>query len=297
MKSLAAGLLLATLVGATAGVRQEADPLAAMRRAVGDEAALARVLSFDVTGNSKSVFGGTSSEVRYEVHCRLADQFITTTLQVMNVGPLGSGTMVNRHGFDRDTLIAEVSNDLGLPSPPAIFHAGPQPKTTAEIDADLQRRIMGHRERMVHFTLPMFGASFAGAELTFKSAGETAAGGRQYAVDVTDWDGDIKRLFIDQVTHLPARLKWMAPPPVTGTFTSTSTVATRGGQIVNRGDDPVRTLTGPAAPPAGLVEHEITFDDFKADAGFTWPHRFITKAAGEVTQDLKLGKFKIKSKS
>jgi hypothetical protein len=297
MRPLAAGIALALIVARGIAGEQAADPLAEMRRAIGDEAALARVSSFNASGSMKSTFDGRSIEVHYEMQCRLADQFVVTTSQIMNVGPLGSGTMVNRNGFDGDTLIAEISNDLGLPTPPAIFHAGPQPTTPAEIDADRRRRITGHRERMVHFTIPMFGVSFPGLDLSFKDAGEVVEAGRRFSVvEVARTDGFVQKLFIDQSTHLPSRLTWMAPQAPTATFSTSSMVSTRGGQVVNRSDDPVQTLTG-AAAPTGLVEHEMTFGEFKADAGFTWPHRFTTKIAGKVSQDIKLGKFKVKSKS
>jgi len=285
---VSASLLLSTA--------QPADPLAEMRRAIGDEAALQQVMSFSANGSLKTVGGGRTFDTGYEIQCDVPDRFVHTTFQQMNLGPMGNGTTTVRSGFDKDKPIAEVSNNLGLPSPPAFIPAGPAPKTPAEIDADLKRRVLAERAKMVEYTLPLLGRSMAGADLTIRDGADVEVAGRQlHEIDAVRWDGVTLHLFLDRATRLPVRLTWLGRPFVIAS--STSEVSMRGGNVV--GQDGGRIALPAGDPTAGQpdVEYVLEFSDFKVDNGFNWPHRFVTTIDGKPWSDAKLGKFRIKKRS
>jgi hypothetical protein len=89
---------------------------------------------------------------------------------------------------------------------------------------------------------------------------------------------------------------WRAKPIVT--YTSSGTMAMRPGDPSS-----ARGVAMPPPPPsgdpaAGLadVDWELTFGDYRASNGLTWPHRFTTAFDGKTWEDVHLGDFKINPK-
>jgi hypothetical protein len=107
-------------------------------------------------------------------------------------------------------------------------------------------------------------------------------------------DGFVMRLYVDASTHLPVVMAWQAPPPVV--ITTTSTAITRGGQVISQ--SPPGPLP-PGDPTAGLapVTWRLEFSDFKVRDGLNWPHRLRVMLGDQVTEDTRLGKFKLNPKT
>lgn len=248
---------------------QTHDVVTSARAALGGDAALNAVTSFQLSGSLTRVIDGHQMTVQVEMFCVLPDKFVAHERQVVERGPLGTGEFLYVRGFNGDAPIAETlgsGNVPPLPPNPTVVTATPMKKNFAKL------------------TVPLFMASFAGAPITLTPSGVDA-------VDITGI-GDLSgRLVVDAATHLPARLTFMDKPLVT--FSTSSTVAVRSnGQIVSPPNAPANFPTDPTKGMAD-VPWETTFSHYKTENGLTWPRTMTTTTAGKAFETLRISKVKI----
>lgn len=283
------------LFSASLLARPVEDPLAAMRQAMGGDAALSAIRTLAIEGSSSSREGGgpLAMELRFE----LPDKFVRISRQFFSAGPGGQQTMTSTYGYNAGQLVAFIENTMGADLPPFPDMAGAS--TAAEQSALIRRHTDEEHGRMLQWTLPLLGGGNADPGFTVGASHDDTLDGKSVrVVDLTRWDGMVLHLTIDAATNLPARLAWMDRVPEKWTLTSSSTVTVRGGQA----SQPSSTSTSPAMragrPADGqpTVEHAIAMDQFKADKGLTWPRRFIGSIDGKVTVETKVTKFSINPK-
>lgn len=289
-------LITAGLV-AVSRAEQTPDPLAAMRQAIGGEAAINAVTKFSVNGSVVHHQSQVSISQGYEVSCELPDKFVTTTRSTTDMSYLPRGvampttTVTHTTGFNADDPIKVTTPDQLPNGMPTVIQV---PTSTAPADIAEARRNQvsaAHRE-FLRFVLPRLGKSFPGADVRLEEAGPTTIDGRAaYQVKVTDWGNRVHVLAIDAATNLPVRLTWQDRPVV---MRSLGTVSSPSGLPRSRLDMP----TFPADPTAGMadVEHVITFKKFKLENGLNWPREISKTVDGKPTETWSLGKVSLTPK-
>ncbi len=297
-----AAVALLGLWSVDVGRGQEEDPaalLAAMRTALGGEATLSAVRAWSVSGSLTRTFGGRSKSVSTEIFVLLPDHYMTVDRDSQSGGPIAID-ITYYNGFRGDRLIRRT--DSTIPFPP-----DPGPQTPQAIADRESRSLMRARQAFARVALVLFGEASASYPLTFTAAGTTTIDGR--AADVIraeGVDGFPMTLFIDAVNHLPIALEWQAPPVVVTSMSSTVAVRTtvpgaRGGgpppgpaSVVGLSPGSPAPVVDPTSLP--LVTQRQVFSDFKLEDGVNWPRRWRTLVNGEVTEDARLGRYRINPK-
>ena len=161
--------------------------LAAAREALGGDARLAGVKSFDATGRTRQVRGENLVPIEFQVFCELPAKYV----RVDEIPAQETGLTAS--GFNGDALL----QDPAPATPPA--------------DAARKTRIAALKQDVARLGLALFAASFSDNPLTFAYAGQAEAPeGRADVIDVKG-SGIPMRLFISSDTHLPLMISWMAP--------------------------------------------------------------------------------------
>jgi len=289
--------------------------LAEARQALGGDAALSAVVSFTVSGSRKLNVGPTVLESSLQLVCELPDKFVRTST---NSGPF---PITHRYGFNGDEPIRQSEPDM--PLPPELA-ASQKPQSPAERAAARGKQAAGEKQAFMRLALALFAQSSGAYPLEFAYGGQAELkGGMAHVLEGKAPDGFSLRLFVDERTRLPVMVSWQAPPIVmfaaTTTMTTTTTVVVPGGGRMPPAAPPPLPpspppstrqtkappggimLTGP--PPPGdptaglpLVEHQLVFADYRTADGLTWPHRLTEYVAGEIVEDIRLGKFTINPK-
>ena len=281
--------ILSLAVGAQA---RDADAvLREMRAALGGDATLDAIQTWSVNGSVTSSPGSFRSSSSFEMFVMLPDHYMEIRRHLSS--PAGPVRMdietTNYRGFRGDVRIRRTDSTFPVPPDP-----GPQtPEAIAERD---RRAVQGNKREFARLAVALFGKSFAGSPIAFSYVGpETADGQPTEVVEMRTTDGFVMRLYVNRSTHLPAFIAWQSPAPVVFTTTSTSTMTVRGGQVMTQ-TPPVFNPTGPPPAPGPDVLWRTAFSDFKLQDGLNWPHRVKEMVGDKVTEDMKLGKFKINPK-
>lgn len=287
-----AAALVVVATGAVVPAAPAPDLLAAMRAAIGGDAAIDAVTKFSVNGSLVRRMAGRSSNVGYEVLCELPDKFLTTTRSTVDVSGLPRGvslpstTTTASSGFNGGDPINNVGGDAFTPGGMPTVIRGPQPTDPAEIAEARRRRVSSAHREFLRFVLPRLGKSFPGADVRLEDAGTASINGRAvYQVTVTDWGNRVHVLAIDSATNLPVRMTWQDRPVVSMSL----------GTVMNTGvaqGTPPDFPKFPADPTAGMpdVEHVLTFTKFKLENGLNWPREISKTVNGKPSEDWSLGK-------
>lgn len=284
---------LAAILCVTAGAQaRDADAvLREMRAALGGDAALGAIQTWSVSGNVTSSAGSFRSSSSFEVFAMLPDHYMEIRRHLSS--PAGPVRMdietTNYRGFRGDERIRRTDSTFPVPPDP-----GPQtPSAIAERD---RLAVQGHKREFARLAVALFGKSFAGSPIAFSYVGpDTVEGQPAEVLEMRTTDGFVMRLYVNRDTHLPAFIAWQAPEPVVFTTTSTSTMTVRAGQVMSQ-TPPVFNPTGPPSAPGPDVLWRTVFSDFKLHDGLNWPHRVKEMVGDKVTEDMRLGKFKINPK-
>lgn len=324
-KTLTARLLVATgAVVMTAGAMlfaQAGDAtkvMADMRKALGGEQKLAAVKTLSATGTTQRAMGETSLSGDYEMMVELPDKYFTK--QAMGQTPMGAIAITA--GFNGSGLI----QDTELPPQMAgmrtmITFGGASPNATPEQKAaDQAKAVISQKEEFTRMALGMFGASFAAYPVTFSYAGTAdAPDGKADIIDVKGPADFAAKLFIDQKSHLPLMLSWMAKEPM---VMNTSMGARPGGP--GGGGAQVMTFGGGGAAGGGraggtpeerekmmadlqarmkeaeakrkTVEFRMFYGEYKSVDGVQLPHHFQQAIAGNPTTEVTIEKYKVNPK-
>lgn len=235
----AVALVLTALAVASASAQSADTVLAGMRQALGGQAALAAVESFQLQGKATRVPAvGPAVEQDVRIACQLPDRYVRITRR--------SRASTSYEGFNRDRPIQRSESSRGA----GEFRFGPTDPNHAGALRDRLASVF--RDEFARLALPLFGAPPAAVPLELTYAGTEDRDGRKAdVVAVSVADGRSFRMFVDAATHLPLAVSWQAVPAI---------VSTSGSLVVR----------GPAPEPA---EHVMTFDDFRQAGGVVWPHR------------------------
>jgi hypothetical protein len=261
--------------------------LAAARQALGGDAALGAVRSFNISGRLTRDIGDQEITLQVEIDCELPDKFVRRTT---NRNPLLSTSSFD--GFNGDEPIRYTIPPMRQPP---LLLAGPgAPDKVAE---SRKRLTMANKRTFVRLTLAMFAASFDAYPLTLTYAGQEIEQDRMFdVVEIKGPDDVMMRLSVDAVTHLPRAVRWQTEPIVIR-------VQTRDGPgwPANVKPPPGVILLSEASsgdPAAGLplVEHRLLFTEYKKTDGLNWPHRLQEIVNGAIAEDARFSRFKINPK-
>lgn len=286
-------LILAAIAGIGAnGQARDADTvLREMRVALGGDAALDAIKTWSVSGDVTSSLGPTNVGSSLEIFAMLPDHYLEVRRRFSSpAGPVRMDiSTTNYRGFRGDTLIRWTESTIPVPPDPG-------PQTASAIAERAQQFLNSSKRAFARLAVALFGKSFEGSPLTFSYVGpDTVDGQPAEVIEMRDAAGFVMRLYVSRSTHLPAIIAWHAPPPVVFTMTTTSTVSVRGGQVMSQ-TPPVFNPGPPPPAPQSDVIWRTAFSDFKVQDGLNWPHRIKEMAGDKVTEETKLGKFKINPK-
>jgi hypothetical protein len=276
---LALGVSLAASLTATPPSSTEQDPvslLAEARAAMGG-AAIDAVATLSVSGSETQDIGQIVTSRSIEIHYQRPDKFVRTA-RASHHHPAGGFTVTTQKGFNGPLRIDSITAP-GAPMP--VFIPAPEPKTPEAKQAREELQMREQRLEFARLMIPLFAGSPDAYPVTFRWDGA--------AIVIKGLDDTEMRLFLDPVTHLPARLEWMDQPIVMFSTTRTVTTNSRGGVVSES------SLPGapPPPPPSSQVLWSTTFEDYKTEAGITWPRRLRTSISGKRFEDVRLGKYKI----
>lgn len=268
--------------------------LAAARQAMGGDAVLSGIRSFQVNGRADWNVGVGMADEEVEIACELPDRFVRRIRYNAAFGdvPAGMAQMVTRReGFAGNAVIREERIASELPfAPPPRMPALPS-RTPEQLALAEAAQLLRLKRPFARLALALFAVSPAAYPLTFSSAGQvTLPDGRTAdAVDATGSDDLVIRLLVDRASGLPAMLTWQEAAPV---IISSGPPGSRprGFRF------PPGAVFGGDPMEAPMVEHALTLSDYRLANGVNWPHRLTERVAGEVLEDTKLGKFKVNGK-
>jgi hypothetical protein len=276
-------LVLVAMIAAGFGAqaRSADDVLREMRAALGGEAALDAIKTLSVSGSQIHRLGGRSHENSIELFVLLPAHYLSVSRSLQMLPGPGSMNIdtTNYSGFRGDVLIRRTESNI--PYPP-----DPDPPSV---------QLQFNKRRFARIALALFGKGFAGEAFSYVGQ-ETVDKQTMDVIEMRAADDFVTRLYVNQASHLPAAIAWLAPAPVMFTATSTSTVTTRNGEVVSQTPPttpvPVPGNTTPGPP----VTWKITLSDFKLQDGLNWPHRFSSMVDGKPGEELRFGKFKLNPK-
>lgn len=267
--------------------RDPAAVLTAMRQAIGP--GVDTVRAFTVGGSLMRTRASMRKSVAFDVKALLPEHYLTVQRDFDNGGPLPIDITYYR-GFSGSTLIRRTDSNIPFPPEP-----GPSsPEAIAQRD---RNQMLQLRRELARFCLVLLGRSMDGYPLTFSDGGpDTSSGRAADVVHATGLDGFAMRLYVDSATHLPVMITWDAPPEVVMMATMTSTVTTRGGQVISRTPPAASAPSAPPPVPTSTVPWKLEVSDFKADDGLRWPRRFRLTVDGKDHDEFRFGRYKINPK-
>jgi hypothetical protein len=278
--TVAAALALSPPVHATTGDAKAVEILTAARAALGGEASLAAVESIVATGTHRRTMGEAQMNGETEITIVLPDKYLRAQSDTM------MGATVNREiGFAGDALL-DRTQSLGGHGGTVVMAMGPGGQ---RLDPEAMKAVMLRNQR-AEFSRLLLGwlvaaPAFLDATFTYGGVAESPDG-RAHVVEVRGADDFAAKLFIDQESHRPLMLTYMAPRPMVRVM--------RGGPGGGRGATPdaiERQIREDR--PSPLVEHQWFFDEYRKTGGIWLPHRLTRAVNGEPAEELELDRIRL----
>jgi hypothetical protein len=298
-----------------------ANVLAAAREALGGDKQLAAITSLSATGHNARSNGQTSASSEFEMAMSLPDKFMRKDV----LGNFSGQTIARTRGFNGDGLIEAMDTPQmsGGGGTMTFRSAGPGGVTSTGPGAGAQspeqlaeaRRagVLAAKQDFARLTLGMFAASFDTYPVQFSYAGTAdSPDGKADVIDVTGAGGFSAKLFVDQKSHLPLMLTWMAKEPVSLSSTSgTSGTAAPSVQTFTTGDVRGQRVTSgnlPKTPQelqdrlqeaqarARTVEYRLFYGGYQTVDGVKLPTTFSRSIDGKATEALTIEKYKLNQK-
>jgi len=297
--------------------------MADMRKALGGEQKLAAVKTLSATGKTQRAMGETSLAGDYELMVELPDKYFTK--QAMAQTPMGAVALTI--GFNGTGLIQDTELPAQLSQFRSMIQIGnANPNATPEQKAAEQAKaVTQQKTEFARMALGMFGASFGAHPLEFSYGGTAEApDGTADIINVKGAGDFAAKLFVDQKSHLPLMLSWMAKEPMGGTTMSMGGPAGAGAGRAAGGGAQVMTFgaggggsTGGKAPTPEerdkliadmqarmkeaeaklkIVEYRMFYGDYKSVDGVQLPHRFQQAIAGTASNEITIEKYKVNPK-
>ena len=283
-------VLLLTLASAALMQPQSRDAsaiLADMRRALGGDAVLDGIKTFTVNGDVRKTGGPVAKSLSYELLALLPDHYMTIERD-LDSGGFRPIDITYFNGVAGNDLIRRT--DSNIPFPP-----DPGPQTPDAIAQRQAQQLLRRKQEFGRLTLALLGRSLPGYPWQFSAAGtDTLAGRAVEFVEARAADGFTARLYVDASTHLPVVIAWHAPVSPVIVTSSSTTVVTRGNQVMSQ-SPPTVPAVPPGDPATGRpdVIWKLDFSDFKVQDGVNWPHRMKLLVNTQVREEIRLGRFKI----
>ena len=336
MKRMCSCLALAILALTVSLVGQAPDVnkiVADTRAALGGEKKLSALKTVTAAGQSVRVTpDGSSSPVDWEMAFELPDKFIKKDVMAM----LGTSAITRTSGFNGDTAIDVVDQPPAMPGMIRIVRSSGgdpnAPQTPEQQEQNRKNAVIAAKQDFSRILLGFIASSSAVYPLEFSFGGVAEApDGKADMIDAKGEGGFAARFFIDQKTHLPLMLSWMAkeplvitrtiggpggaPPPAGGgnaTFgvaggkplTPEQAAAMKaGGNAKQMTPEEMEKFKAQAAGQAKeaesklrVVEYRLYYGDYRDVNGVKVPFRLQRSIDGKPTEEVTLEKVKINSK-
>ncbi len=290
--------------------------LAAARQALGGDQKLSAVTSITGTGTLTRAALDTSTTTDYDFALQLPDKFV----EKQALAQLGTTTISRTSGFNGDELIETIDQPPSLGGGAMVFRMGPglTPPGSAPLTADQAARakkagVLSNKQLCTKLVLGMLAAPLPTYPLEFTDKGVAESpDGKADVVGVTgEGDFDVT-LFIDQQSHLPLMLSWMAKEPLVLTSTNGGPTGGAGGATVTQ-----RQFSNPNAmtpeqraqflkdmdeerkeadAKRKIVEYRMYYADYRDVDGVKMPHTISRSIAGQPSDEITFEKIKINPK-
>jgi hypothetical protein len=324
MKHLFTSAAIAVIAAEALTLGQGKDPnqiLAETRAALGGDK-LASVKALSGSGRLlRSMPNGNSMENEFEVFMDLPDKYLMHSV----IAAMGNMSVYRNTGFNGGQVIEDIDRPPNLSGGNVIIRfAGPggamdPEKMTPEQKAEADRqRLLSNKKDFARLTLGMFAASSPAYPLEFSYAGQAEAPDGRAEVISVKGEGEFEaKLFIDEKTHLPLMLSWMAKEPVViqmggpgGPGGSTFVSGGGGTQVTQRvergsgGKPPspeelekmkteMDAKRKEAEAKARVVEYRIYYADYQAVNGVKLPFKIQRSIDGKPTEEMVFDEFKV----
>jgi hypothetical protein len=292
-------VVVAVLAGEALIVGQGSDVaklLTTVREALGGEEKIAAVKSLSAVGNFQKV-GGMAGD--YELAIELPDKFV----QKQPAISMPMMTLGQARGFNGNDLISQMDAPPQQDGMTMNIVTRSSQGTPEQQQAARKTDVMDAKQRFAQITLGMFAASFSAYPLHFAAATSDAAVENGDVVSVKA-DGDFDaRLVIDKTSHLPMMLIWQAKEPVKpititrGGGPDSGTSFSSGGspQDMEKMQQDMAARQKDAANRP-LVEHRLSYSDFRMVDGLKMPFHFSRSIAGKPAEEITLSSIRINAK-
>jgi hypothetical protein len=153
--------------------------------------------------------------------------------------------------------------------------------------------------------LGWLGRTHPAVSVEYAYAGEAESpDGKAHMIDVRNADGFAARLFVDTKTHLPLMVTYQGPQPrivtaggprqgAPGQAPGPQTRQPRAEERNTPAADAERQMQDMQKDPAAMVEFSLFFDDWREEAGITFPHALRRAVAGTTTEEWTIDKVKV----
>jgi hypothetical protein len=281
--TLIAAIAASAPIVAHAQSRDAAAVLSDMRQALGGSVLLDGITTLSIQGTSTRTIDGRGRPNDLEILAIVPDHYLEIRRDHGSPGPIDT-RVTYYNGFRPGARIRRTDATIPFPELP-----GPN---TPEAIAERERLATLHlRQEFARLALVLFGRAYDTYPLDFTYAGVAQEGGRSYEVlDARAPDGYLMRLAVDQQTHLPAVLSWVAEAEII--TTTSSIVTTRNGEVVNSRDDPPPPM--PSGPPS-MTTRKLVLSDFKTENGVTWP-RTLKESSPLTSEDMTFRRIRLNPK-
>jgi hypothetical protein len=282
------------------------------RAALGGEKKLAAFRTLAATGQSVRVTAnGSSAPVDFEMAFELPDKFMKKDVMAM----MGGSAITRTSGFNGETAIEVIDQPPAMPGVIRIVR-GPggdpnAPQTPEQQEQNRKNALIAAKQDFSRLLLGLLASSSPAYPIEFSYGG--VAESPDSKADIIDAKGEggfAARLFIDQKTHLPLMLSWMAKEPlvISRTFTggkpgagpppggagahAQAAMPEERDKMVKQAQEQVKE----AEAKLRVVEYRLYYGDYREVDGIKVPFRLQRAIDGKPTEEVTLEKVKINGK-
>jgi hypothetical protein len=314
----------------TLGQGKDANQILADTRAALGGDKLASVKALSGSGRIlRALPNGNSMENEFEVLVDLPDKYLMHSV----IAAMGNMSVYRNTGFNGGQVIEEIDRPPNLSGGNIIIRmSGPggatdPDKMTPEQKAEADRlRLLSNKKDFTRLTLGIFAASSPAYPLEFSYAGQAESPDGKAEVIAVKGEGEFEaKLFIDEKSHLPLMLTWVAREPVIiqmggpggpgapggggGTFVSGGG-GTQVTQRIERGSGgkppspeelekmkaEMEAKRTEAEAKARMVEYRVYYADYQAVNGVKLPFKIQRSIDGKPTEEMVFDEFKVNPK-
>ena len=272
------------------------EVLAAARNAIGGPR-LASVETLSVEAALQRNLGEIQLSSDVEILVGLPDRYLRTDVPANAPGG-GFAT-----GFSGDRAIRPAGSHGGPPGA-VMIRIGPggapppgEPLSPEEQAAADDALVRAGRADISRLMLGWFAAAHPSLGATYTYAGEAESpDGRAHVIEAAAAGGFTARLFIDQDTHLPLMVTYLARE-----LRIVTAGGGRGGppsaeERARMREEGQRQMAEFEKAPPPLVEHTLFFDDWRETGGIRFPHTIRRAAAGTTNEEWTIRRVRVNPK-